>query len=191
MNERGEPREPRRRPPPSAGRRRHDISRTPKPQQRPDNVIPFRQNIPKKLSRSNENLVIYYDQLRNVISFELVITFALVVFAAVFVTGFHALNTGVSTEITRANQQLRSYQASVFNLNAQLADRYTSYEIERIATERLGMSFPDASQIVHIEVHRQGTVMLVTDYLVAPTVTFWDSVGNFIRDTINNIFGGS
>ena len=189
--ERRTPRDPRRRPPPSSDPRRRrpaDISRAPKPP--PGNVIPFRQNIPKKLARRNENLVIYYDQLRNVISLEIIVTFALVVFAAVFVTGFHALNTGVSTEITRATQQLRSYQTNVFNLTAQLADRYTSYEIERVATERLDMGFPDPSQIIHIEVHRQGTVMLVPDYLVAQPITFWQSVSNFISDTINNIFGG-
>ncbi|MCL2216073.1 MAG: hypothetical protein FWB91_03525 [Defluviitaleaceae bacterium] len=180
-----ERRAPRRKPPPPP-----DISRGLKP--KGGKIIPFRQNVPKKLSRRNENLIIYYDQLRNLISFEMIVTFVLIAFAAIFATAIHAYNTNIQTGISRANQELRTYRTTVFNLTDQLSERYTSYEIERIASERLGMAFPDPSQIIHIEVHRQGTIMMnVTDDLLPPENRFWQDVTGFVRNMINRIFGGS
>ena len=190
MNERRAPR--RRRPPPPEMRNRPDISRKSRPLPPQDgNVIPFRQNVPKKLQRRNENLIIYYDQLRNMISFEVVFTFILIAFAAIFATAIHANNTNIQTQINRAQQELRTQQVNVATLTDQLSERYTSYELERIARERLGMAFPDPSHIINITVHRQGTVMLnVTDDLLPQENHFWQDITAFIRTTIDRIFGG-
>ncbi|MCL2839602.1 MAG: hypothetical protein FWE05_02425 [Defluviitaleaceae bacterium] len=172
-------------------KRRTDISRAPRKSKPRGEIIPFRQNIPKKLSRRNENLVIYYDQLRTVITLEMILTFVLIAVAAIFVTAIHAYNANVSTEISSRNQYLRNLQSQVFSLEEQLSDRYTSYEIERIATQQLGMAFPDQSQIHLIEVHRQGTVgMSVAEYILPPENHFWQDVTSFVRSTVNNIFGG-
>jgi len=188
MNERRAPK--RRRPPPPERRNRPDISRAPKPIP-DDNVIQFRQNVPRKLQRRNENLIIYYDQLRNLISFEVVLTFILIAFAAIFATAIHANNTNIQTQINRAQQELRAQQVNVATLTDQLSERYTSYELERIASERLGMAFPDPSQIINITVHRQGTTMLnVTDDLLPQENHFWQDIRAFIRTTIDRIFGG-
>ena len=186
-------RQPMRRPPHDDLRRRRpaDISRAQKKPQ--GKVLQFRnKKVPVQLLRRNENLIIYYDQLRNMLSFELLATLMVIAFAALFATAVHATNTNVQMEINRAQRDLRIYQEANAALNSMLSDRYTAVEIERMATERLGMMFPDPSQVINIEVHRQGGVMMnVTDYLVPQENYFWQDILAFLRGLLDRIFGGS
>jgi len=191
MNE--EPRTPKapRRPPrrkPTPGGKKRDIA---KPQKRGE-VLPFRANVPRKLARRNENVIIYYDQLRNVLSWELMVTLLLVAFAGLFMAAVHANNTNMTNELTRHQAQLLSLEVQVGTLREQLSDRYTTYEIQSAAEERLGMMPPDPSQIIHISVPRQGSVTLSSvDPEAPPEDTFWGGIMAFLRGTVDRVFGTS
>jgi len=177
-------RAPKRRPPPGSGKRR-DIA---KPQKRGE-IIPFRSNVPRKLSRRNENVIIYYDQLRNVLSWELMLTLLLITFAGLFMAAVHANNTNMTREFTRHQATLLNLEVEVSHLQEQLTERYTTYEIRNSAME-LGMMDVDPSQIIHISVPRQSTVMLnIEDHTTLTEPSFWDGIFDFLRATLDRVFG--
>jgi len=166
-----------------------DVSRAPKKKR--GEIINFNRRIPKTIRRKNENIIIYTNQLRNMVSFEVLMTLVVIIFASIFATAVHANITNVQTSITRAQRELRDYQNQVTTLNHLLQERYTSEEIERIAINDLGMNFPDASQIINIEVHRQGTVMLnLSDHLLVQETSIWQDVRIFFRAMLDRIYGG-
>ena len=99
------------------------------------------------------------------------------------------------TQTERLIAQARSQRAYYQNLNVtlreHLSERYTNYEIERIATERLGMARPDPSQVIEIYVPRFSYVVLNTDDDIMPRENyFWREIVTFLSGIADRIFGG-
>jgi len=133
----------------------------------------------------------YIEPIKNFPWFRLSVTFALIFIGGISSAAFQARNANIRTEITGAERELRDLQQSIFVREAELRERYTFDEIERIATERLGMFFPDASQVIHINVPRIGGVTLNTDEDVLPRHNyFWEDFSAFVIGMFNQIFGG-
>jgi len=154
-------------------------------------VIPFDPNAPIVLVTKNTIFTVYRESIKNFPWVRLGITFIIILIGGIGSAAFQARNANIQRDINRATRQLRDYQDSNFALEQQLQERYTFYEIERIATERLGMSHPDASQIVNIYVPRVGGVTLNTaDYALPQHNYFWNDVSNFFSGLFNSIFGG-
>ena len=72
----------------------------------------------------------------------------------------YAHNTRVQREINVTRVAINNQRESNRIARANITERYTLAEIERIATERLGMAPPDPAQIITIYVPRQGQVIL-------------------------------
>jgi len=177
--------------------RRTRTRRTEKPRQvrKPKKqgvVIPFNAAVPRTLERRDARFIIYVNQLRSVFAKELIITFILIILVGIGSTAIHAQITNVQREIRVARFHLGRQSEINFTLDTQLAERYTVYEIEWIATERLGMARPDLSQIIDIYVSRQDMVTLNTAYYVLPQENyFWREIVTFVQILVGRIFGGS
>ncbi|MCL2456828.1 MAG: cell division protein FtsL [Defluviitaleaceae bacterium] len=157
-----------------------------------------------KISRANPNaprvmenktararFIIYKEHYKNFPWKKLTFTFLLVLLGGIGSVWFHARNSEMQLQINRAERELRNIHATNFTLDSQLQERYTHIEIERIASERLGMSAPDASQIINIFVPRVGGVTLNNAEEILPRHNyFWDDVSVFFSDFFNKIFGG-
>ena len=110
---------------------------------------------------------------------------------ALYIANLTAGNAKLRASITSAERALREVQARNLILEEDLRERFTYDEIERFAIERLGMSFPDPMQIIHIYVPRVGSVILNTDESALPRQRiFRDEVFNFLTELANRIFGG-
>ncbi|MCL1862378.1 MAG: hypothetical protein FWF78_02300 [Defluviitaleaceae bacterium] len=154
-------------------------------------VIPFDPNAPKKLISGNKVYIVSREAWQNFPWKKLAFTFFVILLGGVGSAAFQARNTNIRTDINTLERQLRTLNADNFALESQLQDRYTFAEIERIATERLGMSHPDASQIINIHVPRVGGVTLNTaDYALPQHNYFWSDVREFLTGFFNQFFGG-
>jgi cell division protein FtsL len=148
-------------------------------------------NAPKVLVSKDSRFIIYREALKNFPWKKLTFTFIIILLGGVGSAATQARIANTENEIVRAERELRSYRAGIAEMNSRLLERYTFVEIERIAAERLGMSFPDASQIINIYVPRVGGVMLNTaDYALPQHNYFWHDIRTFFTGLMNRIFGG-
>ncbi|MCL1883633.1 MAG: hypothetical protein FWF81_07785 [Defluviitaleaceae bacterium] len=165
-----------------------------------ENFEKLQENIPQKpmqdpdspyiLETRDKRFTIYRDRIRNFPWLRLSITFAIILIGGVGSAWFQARNTNLGREIILAERELQTYANANFGLNSELQELYTSYEIERIARERLGMSHPDASQVININVPRVGSVTLNVDEHALPQQNyFWNNVSNFLSGLLGQIFG--
>jgi cell division protein FtsL len=154
-------------------------------------VIRINPNAPRVFESQRVRFVVYKEHIKNFPWKKLTVTFLLILLGGIGSVLFHARNSNIQLEIRRAENDLRNILAANFTLDSQLQERYTHIEIERIASERLGMSAPDASQIINIYVPRVGGVTLNTDEYILPKHNyFWNDVSGFFSELFNNIFGG-
>jgi len=94
-------------------------------------------------------------------------------------------------QITAARSSRVSYQSTNINLRQMVEERYTTYEIERLASERLGMSRPDPAQIIEIYVPRHSYVVLNTaEYALPRQNYFWQDIQGFISGFFSQFFRG-
>jgi len=156
-------------------------------------VLPFNPNAPQIFVSKKTNTVYtkYTESLKNFPWVRLAITFLIVLVGGVGSAWLQAHNARIQRAITQSEIELREYQSLNIALESLLQEHYTFYEIERIAIDRLGMSFPDPAQIINIYVPRVGGVTLNTaDYAMPQHNYFWNDVGNFLSGILNRIFGG-
>lgn len=148
------------------------------------------ENAPMKLESKDTVFIVYRERLKNFPWKKLTITFVVIMLGGIGSAVFQARNANIQNDIARAERTLREYQNANFEMTSRLQERYTFYEIERLAAERLGMAFPDPSQIVNIEVPRVGGVTLNTvDYALPQQNYFWRDIRSFFSGIINSIFG--
>lgn len=74
----------------------------------------------------------------------------------------NAANAGINAEISVANNTIAAYQRRNMALSEEIGGRYTLDHVQYVASNHLGMTFPDASQIINIHVPRQSHVVLNT-----------------------------
>lgn len=150
-----------------------------------------RTNLPQVLVRGNVIFILRNDIRKWLIPWRMVISI-LFIFAGAMgtaITAAHIANTEV--QINRARAERTRYQYLNATLADQVNERYTREEVERIASERLGMFRPDPSQIIEINVPLQSYVHLNTAAHVLPGQNyFWQEIVNFVNGIVDRIFGG-
>jgi len=116
-----------------------------------------------------------------------------IIFACALLMVFSvAQNSGIETQIRLANRDTHRYQDTNNAMRTQLGGRYTLEEIEYIAFHYLGMSHPDPSQIIEINVPRQSHVVLNTaGNTQQQNNSFFRDIREFLGSVANTIFGGS
>jgi cell division protein FtsL len=153
-------------------------------------IVPFDPNAPLILESKDTRYTIFKESVKNFPWVRLTITLIVILIGGVGSAAFQARNANLRRDINRAERQFRNYQTENFRLEQMLQDRFTFHEIET-AAERLGMTHPDSSQIIYIDVPRMGGVTLNTaEYALPQHNYFWDDVSNFFSGLINQIFGG-
>jgi len=142
------------------------------------------QRPPRKRHGAAKNNVIAIPQRggrRLFASWRVVVTLVLIFAVALGSALTFANIASVESQIVRARNDRMRYQQATMALRDQASERYTREEIERIARERLGMTWPDPSQIIEIYVPRQSYVVLNTDEDVLPGQNyFWQGIVSFI-----------
>ena len=124
---------------------------------------------------------------------KLAISFAIILIGGIGSAATHAQVTNTQNAINARDRQLHAVRTENFQLSETLRERYTFYEIERMAHERLGMAMPDPSQIVIINVPRIGGVTLnPDDSAVQPTTPnyFMQEIRIFVSGIFDRMFGG-
>ena len=148
-------------------------------------------NIPRIRIRGDARFIIYVNQLRDIFSWQLIVSLFLVLIGGLGTLAIHVQVAGVENEIFQARSSLQQAQIDIFTLESLLDERYTDFEIEWIAIERLGMNFPDPSQIIEIEVPRQGGITLNTIMHEPPPENYLAvELRHFLAGILNRIFGG-
>jgi hypothetical protein len=151
-------------------------------------VIPFPGT---KIYVSKDTVYQYAETAKNFPWKKMTVTFLLILLGGIGSAMFQARNANIRTDIVGAERELRTVREENFVREAELRSRYTFDEIERIAIDYLGMSFPDTSQVVFINVPRIGGVTLNTaEYALPGRNYFREDVTNFITGIFNQIFGG-
>ena len=121
----------------------------------------------------------------------LIISTLLVFVCAMIIVLTHAQLTNVERQIAITRQQILEVQESTTALSTQIGVRYSLDEIAFIAFTELGMTPPDSSQIVDINVPPLSHVVLGTsDNLLASDSHFWSDMRIFIGGILDRIFGG-
>jgi len=115
-----------------------------------------------------------------------------VIFAcALMVVLGNAQITGVETQTFQANRRLQGLMDENFALETQLTRHYTTDQIRYLAFMRLGMTDPDPSQIIEINVPRQNHVMFNTAEEILPQEnSFWTDLGIFFSGVLDRLIGG-
>lgn len=94
-------------------------------------------------------------------------------------------------QIIRERNALIAARDANASLRAQVTERFTNEEIERIATGRLGMARPEPAQIFYIHVPLRDTVLLNIDENMFEEHNFFlQDIRDFMTGLINRIFGG-
>ena len=150
-----------------------------------------RGDAPRIRVRGDARFIIYVNQLRDIFSWQLIISLLLVLVGGLGTLAIHVHVANVENQIFHARSALQQAQIDIFTLESLLDERYTDFEIEWIATERLGMNFPDTSQIIEIYVPRQGGITLNTIMHEPPPENYLAvELRHFLAGILNRIFGG-
>ena len=121
----------------------------------------------------------------------LTITFVLIFIGGLSGAVAAAQISNTEVLISQARSQRTYYQALNTTLREQVSERYTNDEIERMASERLGMARPDPSQVFEIYVPRHSYVVIHTDETVMLRENyFWHEIVTFLSGIANRMFGG-
>ena len=151
-----------------------------------------RVNMPTIRIRDDARFIIYMSQFKDFFSWQLVVSLIIILMGGIGSLTIHAHVTSLESQINIARNALQQAQVDVFTLEFQLDERYSDTEILWIATDRLGMTFPDPSQIIEINVPRQGGATLNTIMREEPVENYlWYDITSFFRGIIDTVFGGA
>lgn len=157
---------------------------------KPVQIFEFRPGAPRKLVRHDAVFTIYDEKIPISWGY-MMVTFLLILVGGLGTALIQAHIANTNRDIRVAQRELRAYRDTTFALESQLEGMYTWGEIERIASERLGMAVADPAQIINIYVPRQSGVVLNTDFDAIPSENyFWQEITGFFRDIVDRIFGG-
>jgi cell division protein FtsB len=129
---------------------------------------------------------------RNKISFRMLFTLFLVFFVAISSALYYAVILDIQTRTANARRQANEQRETNAALRAEITQRYSLDEVERIAVDRLGMAKPDISQVVRINVPKQSYVVLNDEDMPAENEdNLLDGLSTFIGNFIRDLQGGS
>ena len=151
-----------------------------------------RVNVPTIRIRDDARFIIYMSQFKDFFSWQLVVSLLIILMGGIGSLTIHAHVTSLESQINIARNDLQQAQVDVFTLESRLDERYSESEIAWIAIDRLGMSFPDPTQIIEINVPRQGGATLNTIMREEPPENYlWNDITYFFRGIIETVFGGA
>ena len=151
-----------------------------------------RVNVPTIRIRDDARFIIYMSQFKDFFSWQLVVSLIIILMGGIGSLTIHAHVTSLESQINIARNDLQQAQVDVFTLEARLDERYDVLEVQWIAIDRLGMSFPDPSQIIEINVPRQGGTTLNTIMREEPLENYlWNDITSFFRGIFETVFGGA
>jgi cell division protein FtsB len=129
---------------------------------------------------------------RRRISFRIIFSLILIGLGGIGSALTYAVIYDVQVKITQTTRAYNAQREENAALRAQLGERYSLAEVERIAREELNMSEPDASQIIHIQVPKESYVVLNDgDEVTEDTENyFWEGLASYISDLFNRLMGG-
>ena len=151
-----------------------------------------RVNVPTIRIRDDARFIIYMSQFKDFFSWQMVVSLIIILMGGIGSLTIHAHVTSLESQINIARNDLQQAQVDVFTLESRLDERYSESEIHWIAVDRLGMSFPDPSQVIEINVPRQGGATLNTIMREEPAENYlWNDITSFFRGIIETVFGGA
>ena len=151
-----------------------------------------RANMPTIRIRDDARFIIYMNQFKDFFSWQMVVSLIIILMGGIGSLTIHAHVTSLESQINIARNDLSHAQQDVFSLEFQLDERYSDAEIQWIAIERLGMTFPDPSQVIEINVPRQGGATLNIVMREEPIENYlWMDITSFFRGIIDTVFGGA
>ena len=151
-----------------------------------------RANMPTIRIRDDARFIIYMNQFKDFFSWQMVVSLIIILLGGLGSLTIHAHVTSLESQINLARNDLSQAQQDVFSLEFQLDERYSDSEIQWIAIDRLGMTFPDPSQIIEINVPRQGGATLNIVMREEPVENYlWNDITTFFRGIIDTVFGGA
>ena len=172
-------------PPRRRGNRKQSAPRTNKRIQSISQSVRNKSRNSNTTIRKRGNVYYMFHKSRRRIPWRLVIMLLLVFVGAIGSAFSYAQMHGVQRQIAQSRRELNEQQVAITTLNAQVTERYTREEIERLAYERLGMSEPDPSQIIYFHVpHHSHVTMHTSPQPPSAENYFWQSIVAFF----NNIF---
>ena len=162
---------------------------TPRPQRRrkPAPVMPLD---PNTKVRKKGNVYYLFHKNRRRIPWRLIVALVIVFVGAIGSAFSYAQIHNVQREIEIARRDVNNQHVANRNLEALVTRNYTREEIELLASERLGMSAPDPSQIVYFHVPHQSGVLMST-YVPLQQSTenyFWQGIVAIFRSIRERIF---
>ena len=151
-----------------------------------------RANMPTIRIRDDARFIIYMNQFKDFFSWQMIVSLVIILIGGLGSLTIHAHVTSLESRINIARGNLTQAQVDVFTLESRLDQRYSDSEIIWIATDRLGMSFPDPSQVIEINVPRQGGATLNTIMREEPIENYlWNDITSFFRGIFETVFGGA
>jgi len=148
-------------------------------------------NMPEITKEGNNYYIYENEKSRYRIPLGLIISVVIVFACALAIALTHAQITNVERQITQTNRDLVRQREQNDALRTQIGGRYTIDEVEYIALMHLGMSYPDPSQIIEINVPPRSHVRLNTVENILPQENyFWLDLRNFVTGLLNRAIGG-
>ena len=154
-------------------------------------ILKGSRSMPSIFKRGNIFFVVENERGQYRLPRNLILSMVVVFICALSIVITHAQVNGVAQQVAGSNRQLINLQYENLALGTQIGVHYTSDQIQYIAFTQLGMNFPDASQIIEINVPRRSHVILNTSEDVLPRENyFWLDLRNFAASIFDRVFGG-
>jgi len=152
----------------------------------------LKNNIPRVTKKGNVFYVLDNARGQYRIPRPLIISFVVIFICAIVTVATQVYISSLERQIAGANTRLTRIEASNVALLSQIGVHYTDDRIEEIAITRLGMIFPDQSQIIEIYVPLISNVEFNTAQHFLPSENyFWRDIRIFLSGMLDRIFGGS
>ena len=158
----------------------------------PAEYVRLKNNIPRVTKKGNIFYVLDSARGQYRIPRPLIISFVVIFACAILTVATQVYMSSLERQIASANTRLARIEASNETLLSQIGVHYTDDRIEEIAITRLGMIFPDQSQIIEIYVPLISNVEFNTAQHFLPSENyFWRDIRIFLSGMLDRVFGGN
>jgi len=157
----------------------------------PDEFTRLKNTMPRVTKKGNIFYVLDSTRGQYRIPRTLIISIVVVFICAIVTVATQVYISSLERQIANANTRLARIESSNSALLSQIGVHYTDERIEEIAITRLGMIFPDQSQIIEIYVPHISHVEFNTAQHFLPRENyFWRDIRTFVSGMFDRVFGG-
>lgn len=137
---------------------------------------------PRRSKQSRRRtMFVFRDNQRYRISINIFITLTLIFLGGLGTAVSYAFISDTQNSIRKTREDIQIQKEANASLRAELTQKYSLDEVERIATERLGMIKIDPSQSILINVPKQSFVILNDDEELPEPDSLWQTIWNTIK----------